>query len=190
MNRCTVLRGGVAIAAMALVSCASEPPEPVALDSLLQLTATVEAIDVPARLVELRGENGVTSTVVVGPEVKNLAQVEVGDRVVVSYYEGLAAEVKKKGEGVEGVDQTTTTVEAPAGARPGRAAGTTVRTTVTIESVDTSFDTVTFRRADGMTRTLAVETPEGKRFIRELRPGDQVEVAYTEALAVSVQPAQ
>lgn len=64
-----------------------------------------------------------------------------------------------------------------------------MRTTVTIDSVDTSSNTVTFKRSDGMTRTVAVQRPEGQEFIRGLRKGDQVEITYTEAVAMEVRPA-
>jgi hypothetical protein len=42
---------------------------------------------------------------------------------------------------------------------------------------------VTFRRPDGFVRTLAVEDPNARRFIHDLRQGDKVEVTYIEALA-------
>jgi hypothetical protein len=64
-----------------------------------------------------------------------------------------------------------------------------LRTTVEIEFVDTTFNTVTFKRSDGVSRTVAVQTPEGQKFIRGLRKGDRVEIAYTEAFAIEVKPA-
>jgi hypothetical protein len=175
---------------MSLVACASKPPEPVAAESLLQMTATVTAIDPSTRIVTLRGERGATTTVQVGPEVRNLAQVRVGDKVVVGYYQGVLAEVKKPGEGSQGVETASAATRARPGERPAGAAGTAIRETVTIESVDTSFETVTFKRQDGSTRLYAVETPQGREFIRKLRKGDQVEVTYIEALAVEVTPAK
>lgn len=177
------------VAGGVLVACMHKPPEPVVSDRLVQKTAIVEAVYMPSRMVALRTEDGVQSAVVVGPEVRNLDQVEVGDHVVVSYYEGIAAEVKKPGTGVEGVQEETSTARSPEGARPAGAVGSAVRTTVKIESVDTSVNTVTFRRQDGLVRTLAVRTPEGQRFIKGLRPGDEVEVTYTEAVAIEVRPA-
>jgi hypothetical protein len=139
--------------------------------------------------VTLRGEDGGGFTVVVDPVVKNLDQVKEGDKLVVSYYEGLAAEVKKPGEGVQGVETDVASVRSQPGEKPGGGSGVTMRTTVTIESVDTSFNTVTFKRSDGMSRTVAVQTPEGQKFIRGLKKGDQVEITYTEALAMEVKPA-
>jgi hypothetical protein len=61
---------------------------------------------------------------------------------------------------------------------------------VVIESVDQSFDTVTFRRPDGIVRTVAVDTPKATQFVRSLKPGDEVRVTYTEATAIAVNPAE
>jgi hypothetical protein len=73
---------------------------------------------------------------------------------------------------------------------PAAGAGVLLRTTVTIDSVDKQFNTVTFQRSDGVLRTVAVETPEGQKFIKGLKKGDQVEIAYTEALAIEVKPVE
>jgi hypothetical protein len=178
-----------ALAASLLVAaCASEPPKPAVRENLVQKTATVESIDQASRVVTLRGEEGNVFTVQVGEQVKNLPQVRTGDKVTVSYYEALAAEVKKPGEGVAGVQADTAAVTAPPGSMPAAGAGMLLRTTVVIESVDKKLNTVTFTRSDGASRTVAVDSPEGREFIKGLKKGDNVEVAYTEAVAIEVKP--
>ncbi len=179
----------VVAAIVTVAACAADPPKPVVRENLVQKTMTVESIDQSTREVTLRNEDGESSTIVAGPEVRNLAQVNAGDKVVVSYYEALAAEVKKPGEGVEGVEADVSTARSEQGAKPAGGAGMLLRTTVTIESVDTTANTVTFTRSDGESRTVAIQTPEGKEFARALKKGDQVEIAYSEALAVEVKPA-
>jgi hypothetical protein len=180
---------GLAAAALMYAACAAPPPKPAVREELVQKTATVESIDQASRLVTLRGEDGNAVTVKVSDEVKNLPQVRAGDKVTVSYYQALAAEVKKPGEGVEGVETSTAAVKAQPGSMPAAGAGVLMRTTVVIESVDTTANTVTFTRSDGAVRTVAVESPEGREFIKGLKKGDHVEVAYTEALAIEVKPA-
>jgi hypothetical protein len=179
----------VAASTFALAACAAPPPKPAVRENLVQKTATVESIDQASRLVTLRGEDGHATTIQVSDEVKNLPQVKAGDKVVVSYYEALAAEVKKPGEGVKGVEADVSSVRAPEGSMPAAGAGVLMRTTVVIESVDTTFNTVTFTRSDGASRTVAVESPEGREFIKGLKKGDNVEIAYTEAMAIEVKPA-
>lgn len=179
-----------AAAALVLAACSAPPPKPVVKENLIQKTATVESVDAPSRLVTIRTEDGYATTIKVSDAVKNLPQVKAGDKVTVSYYEALAAEVKKPGEGVEGVQADVSTVQAQPGSMPAAGAGVLLRTTVTIDSVDTQFNTVTFKRSDGLLRTVAVQTPAGQKFIKGLKKGDQVEIAYTEALAVEVKPAE
>jgi hypothetical protein len=179
----------VAAATLAVfAACAAPPPKPVVRENLVQKTATVESINHASRLVTLRGEDGYATTLQVSEEVRNLPQVKAGDKVTVSYYEALAAEVKKPGEGVEGVESEVSAVRAPEGSMPAAGAGVLLRTTVEIEGVDTKTHTVTFKRADGESRAVVVQTPEGREFIKGLRKGDQVEIAYTEAMAIEVTP--
>jgi hypothetical protein len=58
-----------------------------------ELTATVESIDYPSRVVVVRGPRGNTRTFKVGPEVKNLDGVRKGDEVVVRHTEAIAVAV-------------------------------------------------------------------------------------------------
>jgi len=176
-------------AALILAACAAPPPKPVVRENLVQRTATVESIDQASRLVTLRGEDGHGFTVQVSDEVRNLSQVKAGDKVTVSFFEALAAEVRTSGEGIQGVEADVAAVRAEPGQMPGGGAGVLLRTTVEIVSVDTTFNTVTFRRSDGALRTVAIETDKGRQFIRGLKPGDRVDIAYTEAFAIEVKPA-
>jgi hypothetical protein len=184
-----------AVIVLAVAACSptwshAQQPKSFSTEALKQLTATVEAVNHEDRTLVLRGEDEARTFVVAGPQVRNLEQINEGDRVVASYRTAIAADVKPKGEGVQGVKEATASARAPEGETPAAGKGSTIATTVTVESVDTSFDTVTFTRQDGITRTVAVEDPGAQAFIRELRRGDEVQVMYTEAVAVNVKPAQ
>jgi DNA gyrase/topoisomerase IV subunit B len=145
---------------------------------VVEASATIEAIDSENRLLSLRGPNGM-ATIVAGPEIKNFDQIHVGDEVKVTYTSALAAKITKSKE------QASTTVDAasysaPTGSKPGAAVGATIKTTVVIESVDTSFETVTFKRPDGYVRTIAPASPEGKKFIKTLKKGGSAAEAPVE----------
>jgi NADH dehydrogenase/NADH:ubiquinone oxidoreductase subunit G len=160
--------------------------EPFKREETIESQATVEAIYPESRLLVLNGEAG-SAVIAAGPEVKNFAQIKVGDKVKVAYKAAMAAKISKSKE------DPKTTVDAaaytaPAGSMPAAAVGQTIKTTVQIEAVDTSFETVSFKRPDGLVRTIAPASPEGKKFIRTLKKGDMVDVEYTEALAISVVP--
>jgi hypothetical protein len=179
-----------ALCASGLLTAQAQPTDPVNVERVQKVSAKVLSVDHEKRLVELEA-GGETTTVQVPAEVRNLSQVKVGDDVVVSYYEGLAAEFKRKGESdtIGVVDATTSTSRMPEGARqPGAAVGNRVRTTVVIEAVDRSANSVTFTGPAGMTRTIDVKDPKAQQFISTLKKGDEVELTYTEALAVTVEP--
>jgi hypothetical protein len=155
----------------------------------MQLTAAVESVDKATRTIVLKGEEGARVLFVAGPEVRNFDQIKAGDKVRVTYLIAVGAQVKPRGTPPSAPIEAATGKRSEPGQPPGVAAGRTVISTVKIDSVDTSFNTVTFTRADGITRVVAIEDPEARRFVRSLKPGDSVEVTYSEATAVSVEPA-
>jgi hypothetical protein len=176
------------VAAMATYAWAQEPAKPVVKSEFQKVEAVVEAIDPVTREVSLRGPNGPVS-VVVGPEVRNFDRVHVGDKVVVSYYQGIAAQMAKGDTKVTEPAVSTFDYRAQSGKRPGGGVGASVTTTVTIEAIDTGTNTVAFKRSDGSVHIIAVKSPNMVKFIRTLKPGDSVEVTYTESVAINVVPA-
>jgi hypothetical protein len=60
---------------------------------------------------------------------------------------------------------------------------------VTIVSAATDGTSVTFTGANGVTHTIDVLDPGMQAFVRRLKAGDQVDVAYGAEIAVRVDPA-
>jgi hypothetical protein len=174
------------IGVMTTLGCSAK--EPFVKQDVLEATAKIEAIDAQNRLLSIRGPGG-PATILAGPEVRNFDQIHVGDEVKMTYTAAIGAAITKS-KATPTTTYDAAAVAAPIGAKPAGAVGQTVSTTVQIESVDTSFDAVSFKRPDGFVRTIAVSSPEAKKFIRTLKKGDLVDVTYTEALAISVVPAK
>ena len=186
------IRAALAIlsAAAVLAACAPQPPKSVARSETIEASAIVEAIDYSTREVVLRDAQGRQTLVKAGPEVRNLAQVKKGDRVVVRFTEGFAAQVVKPGTGVTGVQTESSMVRAAPGEQPGATIGEQVRTTVKVYEVDPYANTIEVTGPRGYNRRLKVKDPQGIAFIRGLKKGDEVEVTFSEALAISVEPAK
>jgi Cu/Ag efflux protein CusF len=157
-------------------------------ETLDEISATVVSVDPKSRIIELRGEEGRTGAFTAGPEVKNFAQIRTGDKVVVSYYRGIAAQVLPPGTTKNEVNQIDLASTAQPGAKPGAGVGSAIRGTVVVQTIDTKANTITVRKPDGTSRTLPVESEEGRTFIKKLKKGDKVDVVYAEALAVEVRP--
>jgi hypothetical protein len=178
-----------ALAALGCVTTMAQP-EPVTVAKTVTISATVESIDADKRLLELR-KGDEHRTVQVAPEVQNFDRIKIGDEVVATYYQGLAAEFKKKGESktVGVVDATTSTARLPEGTgTPGAAVANKVTTTVVIEAVDRAANSVTFLGPSKMSRTIDVVDPKAQQFIGSLKKGDEVQLTYVEALAVTLEP--
>ena len=62
---------------------------------VIRSVAEVVAVDAATRAVTLKRDDGNTLTVVAGPNVKNFAQVKVGDFVIAEYGRALAISLKK-----------------------------------------------------------------------------------------------
>jgi len=177
--------GALCVASLALSQTPSALPKGEAMATSTELTATVTKIDQKKREVMLQKDDGREYSFVAGDNVKNLAQVQKGDVVNVTYTEALAYEVKKGGKAIG----ATTTVTAE-GAKPGATpAGTVTRQstlTVTIAAIDPNVPSVTFKGTTGKTRTIKVRQPEN---LRGVQVGDTVEITYTEAVALKVEKA-
>lgn len=150
-------------------------------------TAVVESVDQARRTVLLRREDGSLLTMRVGPEVRNLAQVKPGDRVIVEHTEAIAARMAQPGG--PAVVAADADARRALGERPGAAVADAVRVRVMIDQVFGTGDQVSFTGPSGNKRTIVVRSPEMQEFVRRLRPGDEVDVTFLDVVAVRVEPA-
>ena len=180
--------GCVAVAlcltSLALAQAPPAPPKGEAALVSVQVTAKVAKINQKTREVTLKADDGQEYAFVAGDEVKNLAQVKKGDLIVATYTEALAYEVKKSGKA--GATAAVAGGAAAPGSKPAGALGATTTVTVVITAIDNKVPSVTFKRADGTTRTIKVKDPEK---LEGVSVGDRVEITYVEAIAIKVEKA-
>ena len=166
---------------------ATEKPLSVKKEKVVTAIATVEAIDLQKRVVTLKGPKGNVFDVTVGEQARNLPQLKVGDQVEVKYYESLALRLVKPGEGVAGIQETSALARAKEGEKPGGIAGSQVTLTATITAINKKTHEVTLKGPEGKTITVKAEHPEN---LKKVKVGDEIEITYTEALAISVEKAK
>ena len=166
------------------IAVASEPGK-AAIVGAVEISAQVVAIDKAARTVTLKGPKGNVVDIVAGEQVKNFDQIKVGDLVVARYAQALTLELRKtKAAGGEAVVKEEA-AKAP-GEKPAVAGARTVTLLADVVAVDPKASTITLKGPKGNEVTLDVRNPEQFKVVKK---GDQVEVTYTEALALSVEPA-
>jgi hypothetical protein len=165
----------LAVAAVAAPICAlaqsagagavvAKEPGKVTMADAVRVSASVQAIDKDKRLVTLKGPKGNTFVVNAGPEVRNFDQIKVGDQVVVRYVEALTLELKKGTGGIRERVEREAAVAAQPGEKPGAAVGRQVTVVADVIGKD------------------------AKQF-KQVKVGDQVEATFSEAVALSVEPA-
>jgi len=169
-------------------------PPPVGMNSatLIEATATVTAVDMERHLVTIQGPQGNSAVIQVTDQVKNLPQVKIGDLVDIQYYRSAIAELVKVDENTT-LDTTVSGVKTtrPEGDKPGGAIGLQVKRRAEVMFVDPIQKFITFLSPDRGLRTISLEnSPELQHYLKELKKGDIVEVTYTEAMAISLEPAK
>jgi hypothetical protein len=164
---------------------ASEPGKAV-VASAVEISAQVVGIDKAARTVTLKGPKGNVVDVVAGAEVRNFDQIKVGDLVVARYVEALTLELKKTKVAAGDVKVREEAAKAKPGEKPAAAGARQVTVIADVVAVDPVKSTITLKGPKGKEVTLNVQNPEQFKVVKK---GDQVEATYTEALALSVEPA-
>lgn len=154
--------------------------------SLATARATVEAVDQQTRMVTLRGEDGTTFAIKAGPDVRNLSQVKPGDLVNVKYYQSLLVQVAQPGQQPMSAVTRGTERAAP-GQKPGGVAVEQMTTTATVVDVDKKNSMVTLKGPEGNEVKVKAQDPKN---IENLKEGDQLNITYTQAMAVSVEKAR
>jgi hypothetical protein len=169
-----------------VVEAKAVAPGKAAAAQAVEVRAVVMGIDKAGRTVDLKGPKGRVVTLAVGDEVRNFDQIQLGDHVVVRYMRALSLELKKTGSAVRESSETSDAVRAKPGERPGVAAGRQVQVMANVVAVNAKTKTVTLKGPKGNLVDLVLEDPKQ---VARVKKGDQVEAVYTEAIAVSVEPA-
>jgi urease beta subunit len=154
--------------------------------SAVKLSAQVVGIDKATRTVTLKGPKGRVVDIVAGDEVKNFDQIQLGDHVVARYIESVSLELTKAKPSGADVVTTEGAARAQPGERPAVAGAREVTALAEVTAVNPKKSTMTLKGPRGNSVTLNVHNPDQFKVVKK---GDHVKVTYTEALAVSVEPA-
>lgn len=181
MRRFTVLAALLALA-LPIAARAQDTSKP-AFSAMVKETKkfTISAIDKAQRVVTVKNAKGDTMSVLCGDEVKNFAQLKVGDEVKTVYTEALTVHVEGAGE-PEATTETMTGTAKP-GEKP--SASIVDRTTVKakITAIDKMKGTATLQTMTGEHFTV---TADDKANLDKVQVGNAVVLTYTVAHAISV----
>lgn len=177
------------IVAMAACSTAPEAETPTEV-AAVQITAsgTVTAIDTPNRLITVRNQNNEEVQVHADETVRNFDQIRIGDVVSLDYTRSIAVDIQPAGSGEAGAYIKEDEDVAKLGEKPRAGVSETVTVLAPILAIDTTKNTITVKGPRGNVVELDVVRPEHQARLSQLKVGDLLRVAFTEAVAVSVRP--
>lgn len=180
------LAAGLALSPQLQATEKALPPASVN-SNLVEVNTKVLDVNYDKRLLTLEGPNN-NLTIKVGPEVKNLKEIKKGDLVNVKYSESLAWVLKKhtKKEGTSKTVTNTTTIENTGNKKPEYSENQTIDIVATIQHINKEKPSVTLKGPEGNEVTLAVKD---KKNLENVKVGDQVDITYTESMAVAVEKA-
>lgn len=177
------------VAMLAACSTAPEAETPTEV-AAVQITAsgTVTAIDTPNRLITVRNQNNEEVQVHADETVRNFDQIRVGDVVSLDYTRSIAVDIQPAGSAEAGAYIKEDEDVAKLGEKPRAGVSETVTVLAPILAIDTTNNTITVKGPRGNVVELDVVRPEHQARLSQLKVGDILRVAFTEAVAVSVRP--
>jgi hypothetical protein len=152
---------------------------PLSVTEAVTVKATIEAIDKTNRIITLKGPQGDLFEVKADASVKRFDELKVGDVISATYSESVAVHLRKPGEPAPDKERVIVRPQS----RPGASVEDVRTTTVTVDAIDTSAQTVTVRDETGKVQTYRVRDP--KR-LEGVNVGDKVDIYYTVALLLKV----
>ncbi len=149
------------------------------------LSARVQAISRKNRILTLKFPDDKIAKIKVGPEVKNFAEIGVGDTITAEFEDQVEIYVTGPG-GKPAWDEVQEIKKAPKGVRPGAAIIRAYEYSASVEEIDYATRKVKLKGPNG--KLLQVTAgPEVRRF-SEIKKGDMVVARLIEALKIKVSP--
>ena len=178
-------------AILVLVTSTAQAPQPGAAQTADQtlkstpvsVTATIEAIDQTNRIVTLKGPRGNLVDTYVDESYKRFNDLKVGDQVKAQYQESLAVNIRKPGDPAPtaGVSESVT----PREGAPGGAVARQLTGSLTVTAIDPQVPSISVKGPKGNVFSMRVQDP--KR-LEGVKVGDTIDVTYTQAVLIAVDP--
>lgn len=148
------------------------------------LTATVDSVDANTRTVVLKNDQGQTTSMKVGKDVTNFANIKKGDIFVVEYAQavavGLTLATKADNPGVAAT--RTMKVQDAANKKPFAEEIDTIVETAKIKSINAKQRTAVLTMPNG--KTMKVKVDKAVLGLEKFKVGDEVVIEYVQDMAI------
>ncbi len=143
---------------------------------------TVTRVDQSTREIALRSD-GMETTYIAGPEIRNFAQIEAGDKLTLTSLEALAVRVYPVSEAAKGNVVETEISRAPLGSKPYGMITRRVTLSGRLEALDKQARTAVIEGKHGSLHLQLAEEVN----LSNVEVKDQVRVDYLDRLSITVE---
>jgi hypothetical protein len=152
-------------------------------ESKTEEQAIVRDIDLKTRM-----PNGSLKTLYVDELVSRFDKIQPGDVVKTTYSEAVTVKLRKT-KIKPGIKVEESLTRDSAKVKPAGKSRRQVITTATITAISKDFRTVSLKGADGAVQDVDVRNPSNFNKLKngEVKVGDQIDITYTQAVAISVE---
>jgi hypothetical protein len=152
-------------------------------EQMITAQATVSAIDQSTRLVTLTGPDGGKFAFHADPQIKNLPQVRVGDKVTATFARRMVVVVRRD-DASPAMAQTVAQASADKGQKPGALAAEEITAVARVSAIDPKNRTADLVFTDGEVKSVPVRPDVD---LSRYKVGDNVVIRVTTALMVLVE---
>jgi hypothetical protein len=156
----------------------------VVVTDVLEIKATLEAIDYKKRTMTLKGIQGKAVTLKADKAVRNFEQLRKGDMVLADFVESVAISIRSA-RAPQSPGEARLVSVAPKGAKIGVLLAETFAVSAVIEAIDPKARQVTLKEPNGGFRIVPVD--KSMRNIERFKKGEEVVLRVTEPIAIKVE---
>lgn len=150
----------------------------------VQLTAVVESINQETRVVVLRTPDGALQELTVGPEARNLPQVQAGDTVTAEFVRKIDVQVFADDGSELGSGAMAAAGRTEEGQMPGGIAVETEVVTARVAAINIENNTFKLQWPDETVEEYVAQNPDN---LKLAAVGDIVVITYTQAVGIVVE---
>src|SRR4029453_8710373 len=185
---CACVLVAAALVVVPALHARAQAPKPVASADTGTHTAAAVSIDKPNRhLVLKNNKDGKTETITVPPEVERFDAIKVGDVITARYIESALIRLVDPNEPASSQAAAEVGLTRRPGEKPGGTIAKQVNVKVKVKAIDKAAPSLTVEVPSGDVVSFKVED---KKRLEKLKVGDQIDITYTEALMITVDPAK
>jgi hypothetical protein len=148
-------------------------------------SATIEAIEQGTRMLTIKNDDGTYETIQVPRDIRRFSELKVGDRITARYYDNVVVRLKKPGETAVEVEDATLT--RGTGKSPSGTVASQLTMTVSVVAIDPKVPSITVKGPNGWTYSRKVKDTKA---LAQVKVGDRLDITWTEAVLISVDPAK